>query len=128
MVRLAHPAVRRGHERADRDEIRHGGVIALFDLVRAGDLAAARGWNERVSPLARAIYRAPPGGRASARLKTCLEMTGRFPEDAMLPPHTATPRQEHEALRAVLAIAQGEAPESALLAQRVLNPTSSADR
>ena len=84
-------------------------VIALFDSVRAGDLAAARAWNERIFPLARAIYHAPPGGRANARLKTCLKMTGRFPEDVMLPPHTATPRQEHEALRAALAIAHGEA-------------------
>ena len=84
-------------------------VIALFDSVRAGDLAAAREWNERIFPLARAIYHAPPGGRANARLKTCLKMTGRFPEDVMLPPHTATPRQEHEALRAALTIAHAEA-------------------
>ena len=33
----------------------------------------------------------------------------RFPDDAMLPPQIATPPQEHEALRAALAIARGEA-------------------
>ena len=86
-------------------------VIALFDAVRSGDLAAARAWNERVYPLARAIYHAPPGGRANARLKTCLALLGRFPEDAMLPPQTATPRHEHETLRAALAIARDETPE-----------------
>ena len=84
-------------------------VIALFDAVRAGNLAAARDLNERIWPLARAIYRAAPGGRANARLKTCLKMLGRFPDDAMLPPQIATPPQEHEALRAALATARGEA-------------------
>ena len=84
-------------------------VIALFDAVQAGDLATARRWNERIFPLARAIYHAAPGGRANARLKTCLKMLGRFPEDVMLPPQTATPPQEHEALRAALALARGEA-------------------
>ena len=84
-------------------------VIALFDAVRAGDLAAARDLNERIWPLARAIYRAAPGGRANARLKSCLKMLGRFPDDTMLPPQIATPPHEHEALRAALAIARGEA-------------------
>ena len=84
-------------------------VIALFDAVRAGNLAAARELNERIWPLARAIYRAAPGGRANARLKTCLKMLGRFPDDTMLPPQIATPPQEHDALRAALAIARGEA-------------------
>ncbi len=87
-------------------------VIALFDAVKAGDLAAARTWNERVYPLARAIYHTPPGGRANARLKTCLKLLGRFREDVMLPPHTATPRPEHAALRAALATARDEAAPS----------------
>ena len=84
-------------------------VIALFDAVQAGDLTAARNLNERIYPLARAIYRADPGGRANARLKTCLKMLGRFAEDVMLPPQIATPLQEHGALHAALAIARGEA-------------------
>lgn len=83
-------------------------VIALFDAVRAGDIAAAREWNARIYPLARAIYRAAPGGRANARLKTCLKMLGRFTEDVMLPPQTVTPAQEHAALRTALSIARGE--------------------
>ena len=37
-------------------------VIALFDAVQAGDLTAARNLNERIYPLARAIYRADPAG------------------------------------------------------------------
>ena len=85
-------------------------VIALFDAVRADDLAAARELNAKVHPLARAIYRAAPGGRANSRLKTCLKMLGRFTEDVMLPPQTATPAQEHPALRAALAVAR-DAPE-----------------
>ena len=83
-------------------------VIALFDAVRAEDLATARELNARLYPLARAIYRAAPGGRANARLKTCLKMLGRFTEDLMLPPQTATPTQEHAALRIALSIARGE--------------------
>ena len=82
-------------------------IIALFDAVRAGDLATARACNDRIYPLARAIYRAAPGGRANARLKTCLRMLGRFPEDTMLPPHTTTPSSEHAALRAALTNARG---------------------
>ena len=84
-------------------------VIALFDAVRDGDLAAAREWNERIYPLARAIYRAAPGGRSNARLKTCLKTLNRFARDVMLPPQAPTPAQEHEGLRAALAIARGEA-------------------
>ena len=84
-------------------------IIALFDAVRTGNLDAARACNDRIYPLARAIYRAAPGGRANARLKTCLRMLGRFPGDVMLPPHVATPAEEHAALRAALANARGEA-------------------
>lgn len=83
-------------------------IIALFDAVRAGDLDAARAYNDRIYPLARAIYRAAPGGRANARLKTCLKLLGRFPDDTMLPPHVTTPSDEHEALVAALANARVE--------------------
>ena len=88
-------------------------IIALFDAVRAGDLDAARACNDRIYPLARAIYRAAPGGRANARLKTCLRLLGRFPDDAMLPPHVATPSSEHAALRAALANAKAKAKAKA---------------
>ena len=81
-------------------------VIALFDAVRGDEFAAARELNARIYPLARAIYRAVPGGRANSRLKTCLKMLGRFAEDVMLPPQTVTPAQEHAALRTALSVAR----------------------
>jgi 4-hydroxy-tetrahydrodipicolinate synthase len=61
-------------------------VIALDAAVRAGDLAQARALNERVYPLAKAIYGTAPGGHANARLKTCLKLLGRIPRDTMRPP------------------------------------------
>jgi 4-hydroxy-tetrahydrodipicolinate synthase len=61
-------------------------VIALDAAVRAGDLAQARELNERVYPLAKAIYGTAPGGHANARLKTCLKLLGRIPRDTMRPP------------------------------------------
>ena len=61
-------------------------VIALDAAVRAGDLAKARALNERVYPLAKAIYGTAPGGHANARLKTCLKLLGRIPRDTMRPP------------------------------------------
>ena len=80
-------------------------ICTLFAAVGRGDLAAARAAHERIYPLARAIYRAAPGGRANARLKTCLRLLGAFPSDRMLPPVPETPREEHETLRAALAAA-----------------------
>lgn len=77
-------------------------VATLFAAVERGDLAAARAAHERIYPLARAIYRDPPGGRANARLKTCLAMQGLFPSDRMAPPTPATPPEEHGALRAAM--------------------------
>jgi 4-hydroxy-tetrahydrodipicolinate synthase len=61
-------------------------VVALDAAVRAGDLARARELNERVYPLAKAIYGTAPGGHANARLKTCLKLLGRIPRDTMRPP------------------------------------------
>jgi 4-hydroxy-tetrahydrodipicolinate synthase len=61
-------------------------VIALDAAVRAGNLAQARELNERVYPLAKAIYGTAPGGHANARLKTCLKLLGRIPRDTMRPP------------------------------------------
>lgn len=77
-------------------------MVALYRAMRAQDLAAARAQHELIYPLARAIYRAAPGGRANARLKTCLKLLGRFPSDAMRPPFGATPEAEHAVLRDAL--------------------------
>ena len=77
-------------------------IVALFEAVRAGRLDEARACHERIYPLARAVYRLAPGGRATARLKTCLAMLGRFPSDRMIPPAVATPPDEHPGLRKAL--------------------------
>ena len=77
-------------------------IVALLEAVRAGRLDEARACHERIYPLARAVYRLAPGGRATARLKTCLAMLGRFPSDRMIPPAVATPPEEHPGLRKAL--------------------------
>jgi len=78
-------------------------VIDLDRAIRRGDLAEARRLNDRIYPLAKAIYGTAPGGYATARLKTCLKLLGRFPSDAMRPPIGPLPRAEAAALEAALA-------------------------
>lgn len=58
-------------------------IVALDRAVRDGDLAAARRAHEVIYPLAKAIYGTPPGGHATARLKTCLRLLGRLENDAV---------------------------------------------
>lgn len=61
-------------------------IVALDAAVRRGDLAGARALHEQLEPLAEAIYGAPPGGRATARLKWCLREMGIIPCAAIRPP------------------------------------------
>ena len=61
-------------------------IVALDAAVRANDLPAARALHERLEPLAEAIYGAPPGGRATARLKWCLREMGIIPDATVRPP------------------------------------------
>jgi 4-hydroxy-tetrahydrodipicolinate synthase len=61
-------------------------IVALDRAVRAGDLATARQLHERIYPLAKAIYGTTPGGHATARLKACMRLLGRWPSDRMRPP------------------------------------------
>lgn len=63
-----------------------GEIVALDAAVRRSDLAAARAVHERIEGLAEAIYGAPPGGRATARIKCCLVELGRIPDAAVRPP------------------------------------------
>jgi len=77
-------------------------VIELGLAMERGDLAEARRLNERIYPLAKAIYGTAPGGYATARLKTCLKLLGRFPSDAMRPPIGPLPRDEVAALERAL--------------------------
>ena len=78
-------------------------VIDLDRAIQRGDLAEARRLNDRIYPLAKAIYGTAPGGYATARLKTCLKLLGRFPSDAMRPPIGPLPSAEVAALEAALA-------------------------
>jgi 4-hydroxy-tetrahydrodipicolinate synthase len=71
-------------------------VVALWQAAEAGNWEAARAVHERVYPLASAIYRDMPGGRATARLKACLRLRGRLECDAVRPPQVpATPAERH---------------------------------
>jgi len=78
-------------------------VIALDAAVRQKDLDAARALNDRIYPLAKAIYGTAPGGWATARLKTCLKLLGRIPSDAMRLPIGPLPAAEEAALERALA-------------------------
>ncbi|HWK43469.1 MAG TPA: dihydrodipicolinate synthase family protein [Stellaceae bacterium] len=61
-------------------------IVALDRAVRASDLVAARQLHDRIYPLAKAVYGVAPGGHATARLKTCMRLLGRWPSDRMRPP------------------------------------------
>ncbi|PWS37101.1 dihydrodipicolinate synthase family protein [Falsiroseomonas bella] len=74
-------------------------IAALDAAVRAGDLARARALHEKLEPLAEAIYGAPPGGRATARLKFCLAEMGVIADPALRPPQPPVSPPEAAMLR-----------------------------
>ncbi|GGF89750.1 dihydrodipicolinate synthase family protein [Azorhizobium oxalatiphilum] len=80
-------------------------TVALWDAAAAGDWAGARQVHEALYPLSVAIYRDAPGGRATARLKTCLKLLGRLESDTIRPPQPACDAREIAALTAALAAA-----------------------
>jgi 4-hydroxy-tetrahydrodipicolinate synthase len=77
-------------------------IVELDRAVRRSDLAAARDAHETIFPLARAIYGAPPGGHATARLKAVLVLLGRLASDAVKPPLSPICGTERELLEAAL--------------------------
>lgn len=79
-----------------------GLLTALFAAAQAGDWAQARAVHERIYPLAHAIYRQPPGGRATVRLKAALAMLGAIPHAHARPPQPPATQAETDALRAAL--------------------------
>lgn len=80
-------------------------IVALDAAVRCGDLTRARQAHDVIYPLAKAIYGRPPGGRATARLKTCLKLLGRLDNDRVRPPIGALDSDEIIALKQALATA-----------------------
>lgn len=80
-------------------------IVALDQAVCSSDLAAARRAHEVIYPLAKAIYSRPPGGRATARLKTCLKLLGRLSDDRVRPPMGSLDASEVSALSQALVAA-----------------------
>jgi 4-hydroxy-tetrahydrodipicolinate synthase len=74
-------------------------IVALDEAVRAGDLASARALHDKLEPLAEAIYGAPPGGRATARLKFCLAEMGVIADPSLRPPQPPVSPPEAAMLR-----------------------------
>ena len=80
-------------------------VVALWVAAAGDDWTAARAAHEQLYSLAVAIYRDPPGGRATARLKAALKLLGKLACDAVRPPQPKASRQEYQAIEAALASA-----------------------
>ncbi len=77
-------------------------IVALDAAVRRSDLARARAVHAAIEPLADAIYGAPPGGRATARIKWCLHRLGLIPCPALRPPVGRVTAAEATMLEAAL--------------------------
>lgn len=86
-------------------------IVALDRAIAASDLATARRINDRIYPLATAIYGTAPGVLANARLKGCLKLLGRLDSALMRPPVGPLSAEEIARLEAAL-IAAGLLPAS----------------
>lgn len=82
-------------------------VVTLWNAAEAGDWERARAAHAKLYPLAVAIYRDAPGGRATVRLKACLKLLGRLSCDAVRPPQPPVTSGELQALQQALRIAGG---------------------
>lgn len=80
-------------------------VVSLWNAAEAGDWEQARAAHEKLYPLAVAIYRDAPGGRATGRLKACLKLLGRLSCDAARPPQPPATSNELRAFEQALRIA-----------------------
>lgn len=78
-------------------------IVALDRAVARGDLAEARALHARIQPLATAIYGQAPTGHATARLKACMVLLGRWTNGATRPPITGVTPGESLVLREALA-------------------------
>jgi 4-hydroxy-tetrahydrodipicolinate synthase len=80
-------------------------VVELWAATKAKNWDRACAIHQKLRPLATAIYRDAPGGRAAARLKVCLKLLGRLACDAMRPPQLPVTSSEQHALELALRIA-----------------------
>jgi 4-hydroxy-tetrahydrodipicolinate synthase len=78
--------------------------VALFEAVKANDLARARAVNDRIYPMAQAFY-APPFLDMHNRMKEALALLGRLPPAVVRPPLVKLPASEIERLRQAIAAA-----------------------
>jgi len=85
---------------------------ALFQAVQADDLARARAINDRIYPLAQALYAAPALDMHN-RMKACLVMLGRMERAVVRPPLVRITDAERARLRDALQQA-GIGPDGAL--------------
>lgn len=77
-------------------------LVSLWTAAEAGDWERARAMHDKLYPLAAAIYRDAPGGRAIVRLKACLKLLGHLPCDAVRPPQPPVTPDELRALELAL--------------------------
>jgi len=77
-------------------------IVALDRAIAASDLATARALNDRIQPLARAIYGTRPAGHANVRLKVCLRLLGQLDDDGLRPPIGPLGTEEVAMLRGAL--------------------------
>jgi 4-hydroxy-tetrahydrodipicolinate synthase len=77
----------------------------FFAAASTGDWTTARRLHDLIYPLAVAIYRDPPGGRATARLKVCLTLLGNLEAPIVRPPQPPVSDAEWTSLRTALAAA-----------------------
>lgn len=80
-------------------------VVSLWNAAEVGDWEQARAAHDKLYPLAVALYRDAPGGRATVRLKACLKLLGRLSCDAVRPPQPPATLSELQALEQALRIA-----------------------
>lgn len=78
-------------------------LVALWRAAQSRDWEQARHWHDVIYPLACAVYREAPGGRATPRLKACLKILGRLACDAVRPPFAPLPPEEYRRLETALA-------------------------